>query len=187
MQDQRGGVRYHRRYMKPTPFVMAAFATLAVGAMIAIVHSSTGTLFGLICLANFLIWIYLTGPAMSVTVRGDTLLEVNNSFVRYVIPPGRIDSIGYVEALGVRVSLEGDKQVWVGALSRGQFRWKRVSDQELEANAKGLTDALFATPPPADLRQVKRGCRWANLFAVVVGATGLLVLYAVAQSLGGHQ
>jgi hypothetical protein len=186
MQGQRSGVQYHRRYLKPTPFVMAAFMTLGFGAMIAIVHSGTGTLFGLICLANFLIWIYLTGPAMSVTVRRDTLLEVNNSFIRYVIPPGRIDSIGYVAALGVRISMEGDKQVWVGALSRGQFRWKKLSDQELEANAKSLTDALFATPPPADHRQVKKGLRWANVLAVVVGGIGLLILNAVAHSLESH-
>ena len=179
MQGQRSGVHYDRRYLKPTPFVMAAFLTLGFGAMIAIVHSATGTLFGLVCLANFLIWIYLTGPAMSVTVRRDALLEVNNSFERYVIPPGRIDSIGYVAALGVRVSMAGDKQVWIGALSRGRFRWKRLSDQELEANAKSLTDALFATPPPADHRPVTKRLRWANVLAVVAGAIGLLILNAL--------
>jgi hypothetical protein len=182
VQDQRGGVQYHQRNLKPTPFVLAAFATLGLGAMIAIVHSGAAVVFGLICLVNLLIWLYLAGPASSVTVRHD-ILEIDNALVRYAIPRGRVLSIEYVDGFGVRVRIEGDKLIWVGVFTRALLRWKNPSTQELKARAQSLTDALFPTPAPADHREVETSYRWGNLVALAVGAAGLAVLAYLARQM----
>lgn len=180
MQDQHNGVRYHRRYLKPTPFVVAAIITLAFGAAIAVVHNGTGTLLGLIGLFAFLILFYLEGPAKSVTVRNGTL-EVRNSIHRYEIPPSRILSIEHMATLGVLVRVEGHEPIWVGAFSRSRLQGRQLSSYELKANAKSLTDALFATPAPADQRQLKVTYRWANVSLAAAVAIGLLALEWVAN------
>jgi hypothetical protein len=180
VQDQRAGVRYHRRYLKPTPFVVAAFMTLAFGAVIAIVHSGIGTLLCLIALFTFLTLFYFEGPAKSVTVRDGTL-EVRNSIHRYEIPPSRILTIEHMADRGVFVRVEGHKPIWVGAFSRSQVQFRGLSSYELRANAKSLTDALFATPAPADQRRLKATYRWGNVFLITAVAVGLLVLEWVAN------
>jgi hypothetical protein len=181
VQDQRGGVRYHRRYLKPAPFVVAAFMTLAFGATIPIVHTGISTVAGLIAILTLLTLCYLDGPAKSVTVRNNTL-EVRNSIHRYEIPPSRILSIDHMEDLGVRVRVQGDdKPIWVGAFSRTQIRFQSLSSYELRANAKSLTDALFATPAPVDQRQLKATYRWAHIFLIAVVCIALLVLMWVVN------
>jgi hypothetical protein len=174
VHDQRGDVRYHRRYLKPTPFVMAAFTTLGFGAAMVILHSGIVTMLGLIAIFTLLTGCYLEGPAKSVTVRNDTL-EVRNSFFRYVIPPARILAIDHVEDFGVRVRVEGDDVIRVGAFSRSQLRFRRLSEAELQANAGSLTDALFATPAPADHREVERRYRWGNVLLAAAALTALLI------------
>jgi hypothetical protein len=159
---------------------MAAFITLVCGASIAVVHSGIATLFGLIALFTFLTLFYLDGPAKSVTVRNGTL-EVRNSIHRYEIPPSRILSIEHEAYLGVFVRVEGHEPIWVGAFSRTRVQWRRLATQELQANAKALTDALFATPAPADQRLLKATYRWDNVFLIAVVAIGLLVLDLVAN------
>jgi hypothetical protein len=166
--------------LKPTPFVLAAFMTLGFGFAIAIAPTGIVALSCLVCLANFLIMFYLDGPAKSVTVRHD-MLEVKNSIRRYVIPHARLLSIEYLYDFGVLVRVEGHEPIWVGAFSRSQIRWRRLSGGELEANAKSLTDALFATPALADHRPVEKGYRWANVLLIVAGAIGFLILNAVVN------
>jgi hypothetical protein len=175
VQGQHGGVRYHRRYLEPTPFVLAAFTTLGFGVVIAVLHSGIGTLSGLILIPTFLTFFYLDGPAKSVTVRHDTL-EVRNSIRRYAIPAARILTIEHVAPVGVLVRVEGHRPIWVNAMSRGRFRWRNLSTAELETNAKSLSDALFATPAPAGQRQVQAGYRWVNLLLIAACGIGLLIL-----------
>src|SRR5690348_10747223 len=162
MQDQRGDVRYHRRNRKPAPIGAAAFVTVLFGAAIVIMHSRAVTLVGLIAIFTFVTICYLDGPTKSVTVRGDTL-EVRNSIHRYKVPPARILAIDWIEGLSVRVRVEGDQVIEVGAFSRSRLRSEGLSDAELQANAKSLTEALFATPAPADHREVEEGYRWGNV------------------------
>ena len=180
MRDQRSGARYHVRNLKPAPFVLAVLVTLLFGTMIAIVHTGPAVLFGLVGLAHVLIWLYLSGPASSVTVRGDTL-EISNAVVRYAVPRDRVLSIDYVDTVGVRVRVEGGRLISVGAFSRALFRWRNPSRDELEGDARRLTDALFADPGPAVGREVETGYRWANLLAAVAGAILLGILAAVAR------
>jgi hypothetical protein len=154
---------------------MGAFTTLAFGAGIVIVHSGIGTLFGLIAIFTLLTCFYLDGPAKSVTVRDGTL-EVRNSIHRYEIPSSRILTIEHMADSGVLARVEDHKPIWVGAFSPSQVRFRRLSSYELRANAKSMTDALFATPAPADQRQLKATYRWANIFLIAVVAIALLVL-----------
>jgi hypothetical protein len=136
-------------------------------------------MFGLIALFTFLTLFYLDGPAKSVTVRNGTL-EVRNSIHQYVIPSSLILSIEYMADLGVFVRVEGHKPIWVGAFSRSQLRWQKVSAGELRANAKSLTDALFATPVRADDRQMENGYRWVNVLLRAACVIALLILRVVA-------
>jgi hypothetical protein len=155
---------------------MAAFTTLAFGAVIAILHSGIGTATSLIAIIFLLTIFYLDGPAKSVTVRHDTL-EVRNAIHRYEIPASRILSIEYMDDLCVLVRVEGrDETIRIGAFSRNQVSFQRLSSYELRANTKSLIDALFATPAPADQRQLKTTYRWANIFLIAVVSIALLVL-----------
>jgi len=178
LPGQRSGVPYRRRRMKPTPFVMAAFTTLGIGVAIAVVHSRLGTLVALVCLASFLILCYLDGPAQSVSVRSDTLI-VKNWIFQYEVPPARILSIEYIVDLCVLLRVEGRAPISVGAFSRGQMRWKRLPAEELEANARSLTDALFTRPAPADARPVERRLRWANVLLLAAGGVSVLIVHVV--------
>jgi hypothetical protein len=54
-----------------------------------------------------------------------------------------------------------------------------MSAQELEANTKSLTEALFATPAPADHHQVKKRYRWVNILLVAAGVIAFLALNAI--------
>jgi hypothetical protein len=178
VQGQRSGVQYHWRYLKPAPFVLAATMTLGFGAQIVIVHTSIGTLFGLLSAPMFLITSYLEGPANSVAVRHGKL-EVENAIRRYVIPPARILSID-VAGLGVRVRVEGDdKEILIGAFSRSVMRWQGMHAQELQANTRSLTEALFATPAPADHDRVKKRYRWVNMLLIAAEVISFLALNAV--------
>lgn len=174
VQDQRGDVRYHWRNRKPAPYVAAAFVTLLFGAAIVIMHSGAVTLVGLIAIFTLVTLCYLDGPTKSVTVRDDTL-EVRNSIHRYKIPSARILAIDWIEGLSVRVRVEGDKVIEVGAFSRSELRFESLSDAELQANARSLTEALFATPAQADHREVEKGYRWANVL-LAAAVTALLIL-----------
>lgn len=155
---------------------------LATGAMVAIDQSATALLFGLIGLLNVLMWFYVAGPAASVTVRRDTL-EISNPLVRHLIPRGKVVSIEPVNRVGIWVRLEGNRVIWVQALSRGLFRWANPSRAELLARANRLGEALSATPAPRDFREVETTYRWANLFGICIGAIGLGVLLYVSRHL----
>jgi hypothetical protein len=175
---QDDGVVYRVRRMQRTPFVLAIFTTLAFGAAIAVVHSRVALLFGAIAIANVLLWLYIAGPAASVTVRPD-MLVISNSMVSYLVPRGRVVSIESVDTLGVRVRVKGDKLIWVGALSPGLHRFHTPSPRELLRRADRLGDAVFATPAPADIREVETRYRWANLLGICVGAVGIGLLFFV--------
>lgn len=176
------GRDYRVRRMESAPFVAAGCLVLATGAMVAIRQSGTALLFGLICLVNVLMWFYVAGPAASVTVRRDTL-EISNPLVRHLIPRWRVVSIEPVNRVGIWVRLEGNKLIWVQALSRGLFRWTNPSQAELLVRANRLGEALSATPAPRDLREVETTYRWANLLGICIGAIGLGVLLYVSQHL----
>jgi hypothetical protein len=178
VQDQRSDVRLHRRYLKPAPFVTAAIVILVSGGAIVISPLGIITVCCLICMAFFVIMCYLEGPTKSVTVRRDTL-EVNNTISRYLVPAARILSIEYRGGLGVLVRVEGDKTIWIGAMSRSYLRGRDPYLYELKANANSLTDALFAAPVPADHRPVQKRYRWFNLFLYAAVAIGLLTLKLV--------
>lgn len=176
------GRDYRVRRMGSAPFVAAGFAVLATGAMVAVDRSGTALLFGLICLLNVLMWLYVAGPAASVTVRRDTL-EISNPLVRHLIPRWRVVSIEPVNRIGIWVRLEGNKLIWVQALSRGLFRWTNPSRAVLLGRANRLGEALSATPAPRDFREAETTYRWANLLGICIGAIGLGVLLYVSQHL----
>lgn len=160
----------------------AGFLVLAIGAVVAIGQSGTALLFGLICLLNALMWLYLAGPAASVAVRRDTL-EISNPVIRHLVPRGHVVSVEPVNRVGIWVRLEGNKLIWVQALSRGLVRWTNPSRAELLARAEHLVDALSATPAPSDFREVQTTYRWTNLLGVCVGAIGMAGLLYLSRQL----
>jgi hypothetical protein len=68
------------------------------------------------------------------------------------------------------------------SFSRTQLRWRQLSTGELRANAKSLTDALFATPVPAGDRPMENGYRWVNVLLAAARVIALLSLEVVAST-----
>jgi hypothetical protein len=166
MSYQRGGLRHHLRPLRATPFViLAASVILPAGVAIAATHNMIAALGISVLVVNHLIWIYLNGPASSVTVRGDTL-RINNATRRHVIPRSSVLSIDHFDSVGIRVRIEGERLIWVDAFSRGTRQWRRPSGQALEAQAKELSDALFTAPAPDHYREPEKAYRWPNLIAI---------------------
>jgi hypothetical protein len=173
MRDQRGGVEYHVRRMQPTPIALGIFATVGLGAAFAIVHSAAAVLFDSIALFNLLMWLYLLGPASSLTVRRETL-EIRNPIITYLIPRGHVISVESDGMLNVRVRVAGDRRVPVSALSTSRYRFRTPSPWELRARAGRLGKAVSASAAGADARRaLETRYRWGNLLGLGIGLVGL--------------
>lgn len=158
--------------LRSAPFALAVFMVLGLGFVIAVDRNRAAWLYCTVAAFNVLMWLYLMGPAASVTVR-PYALDIRNPLVRHLVPRGRVASVYLVDTVAIRVRLTGDKRITVSALLPGQLRWRNPSPDDLAARLNSFGDAVLGDPAPPDIRAAETRIRWANLPGVLLGAAGL--------------
>jgi hypothetical protein len=130
--------------------------------------------------AGTLIFLYLDGPAVSLTV-GPERVVVRNTFVRYDVPRHQIDRldelVGYSLKLRLRDGRRIALRVWDPALVRTVARRPSRHAQRTHAIARLLTDV----PEHASVGEVERHWRYGHLTLalapfVVAGITAAVLL-----------
>jgi len=112
--------------------------------------------------AGVLIYLYLDGPAVSLTVGPDRVV-VRNTFLRYDIPRHHIDKLEELAGYSLRMRLDDGRRialkVWEPALVRAITRRPSRHSQHTHAIAQLLTDI----PAAPSVGEVERRWRYAHL------------------------
>jgi hypothetical protein len=127
--------------------------------------------------AGVIIYCYLDGPAVSLTVGRDRVV-VRNTFLRYDVPRHQIDRleelVGYSLKLRLRDGRRIALRVWEPALVRTTARRPSRHDQRTHGVAQMLTDV----PAGASVGEVERHWRYAHLAL----ALAPIMVFAVAAA-----
>jgi hypothetical protein len=130
--------------------------------------------------AGVLIFLYLDGPAVSLTVRPDRVV-VCNTFLRYDVPRHQIDRLDELVGYSLKLRLRNGRRialrVWEPALVRPVARRPSRHDQRTHTIAQLLTDV----PAVASSGEVDRHWRYGHLALalapfVVFGITAAVLL-----------
>jgi hypothetical protein len=130
--------------------------------------------------AGVIIYCYLDGPAVSLTVGPDRVV-VRNTFLRYDVPRHQIDRLDELVGYSLKLRLRDGRRiairVWEPALVRTVARRPSQHDQRTHAVAQLLTDV----PATAGVGEVERHWRYGHLALslapfVVFGITAAVLL-----------